>query len=48
MISEKLSSIRKIGGGSLEANLSEMELKIKSIKGKEIFEGVTSGIDLSL
>ena len=34
--------------GPPEGNLSEMELKIKSIKGKELFEGVTSGIDLSL
>ena len=47
-ISDKLSSIRKTGGGSPEGNLSEMELKIKSIKGKELFEGVASGIDLSL
>ena len=48
IISDKLSSIRKTGGGSPEGNLSEMELKIKSIKGKELFEGVASGIDLSL
>ena len=41
-------SARKTGGGSPEANLSEMELKIKCIKGKELFEGVSSGIDLSL
>ena len=48
IISDKLSSIRKTGCGSPEGNLSEMELKIKSIKGKELFEGVASGIDLSL
>ena len=48
MISDKMITARKRGGGSPEANLSEMELKIKCIKGKELFEGVSSGIDLSL
>ena len=48
MISDKLFSIRKTGAGSPEANLLEMELKIQSIKGKELLKGVTSGIDLSL
>ena len=48
IISDKMISVRKTGGGSPEANLSEMELKIKCIKGKELFEGVNLGIDLSL
>ena len=48
IISDKMISVRKTGGGSPEANLSEMELKIKSIKGKELFEGVNLGIGLSL
>ena len=48
MISDKIIYAHKTGGGSPEANLSEMELKIKCIKGKELFEGLSSGIDLCL
>ena len=40
-------SVRKTGGGPAEAGLTEFELKIKSIKGVETFEGISSGIDLS-
>ena len=48
IISDKMISVRKTGGGSPKANLSEMELKIKCIKGKELFKGVNLRIDLSL
>ena len=48
IISDKLASARKTGGGPAEAELTEFELKIKVIKGVETFEGISSGIDLSL
>ena len=48
IISDKLASARKTGGGAAEAELTELELKIKAIKGVETFEGISSGIDLSL
>ena len=44
IISEKISSARKTGGGSPGAELTELEAKVKSIKGKELFVG---GIDIS-
>ena len=47
-IADKLRSMRKTGGGPAEADLDEIEAKISSIKGKEAFEGIQSGIDLSL
>ena len=48
IISDKLASARKTGGGPAEAGLTEFQLKIKAIKGRETFEGISSGIDLSL
>ena len=48
IISDKLASMRKTGGGPAEAELTELETKIRSIKGKEIFEGIEAGIDLSM
>ena len=48
IISDKLASARKTGGGPAEAGLTEFELKIKAIKGMETFEGISLGIDLSL
>ncbi|KAI6656034.1 hypothetical protein LOD99_1768 [Oopsacas minuta] len=47
-IVDKLASARKTGGGPADADLDEIEAKISSIKGKEAFEGIESGIDLSL
>ncbi|KAI6660707.1 Myb/SANT-like DNA-binding domain-containing protein 4 [Oopsacas minuta] len=47
-IADKLASARKTGGGPADADLDEKEAKISSIKGKEAFEGIESGIDLSL
>ena len=40
--------MRKTGGGPGEACLTELEAKIRLIKGNEAFEGVQSGIDLSI
>ena len=47
IISEKISSARKTGGGSPGAELTELEAKVKSIKGKELFVGVVGEIDIS-
>ncbi|KAI6661488.1 Myb-related transcription factor, partner of profilin-like [Oopsacas minuta] len=47
-IANKLASARKTGGGPADADLNEIEAKIRSIKGKEAFECIESGIDLSL
>ena len=41
IISDKLASARKTGGGPAEAELTEFELKIKVIKGVETFEGIS-------
>ncbi|KAI6646870.1 hypothetical protein LOD99_9139 [Oopsacas minuta] len=46
-IADKLASARKTGGPA-DADLDEIEAKISSMKGKEAFEGIESGIDLSL
>ena len=46
IIIDKVLSARKTGGGSPEAELTEHEAKLKSIKGKELFEGVQGGIDI--
>ena len=40
LISDKISSARKTGGGSPEAEFTELEEKLKSIKGKELFVGI--------
>ena len=45
-IADKLASIKRTGGGPAEESLDELEAKIYSIKGKEAFEGIESGIDL--
>ncbi|KAI6658652.1 hypothetical protein LOD99_11030 [Oopsacas minuta] len=47
-IADKIELARKTGGGPADADLNEIEAKISSIKGKEAFEGIESGIDLSL
>ena len=46
LISEKLASARKTGGGSPEDELTNIKAKLKSIKGKEVFVGVVGGIDI--
>ena len=48
LISDKLASVRKTGGGSPESQLTYLEEKIHSIKGREIFEGIPCGIDTSI
>ena len=47
IICDKVSSARKTGGGSPTAKLTELEAKLKSIKGKELFDGIQGGIDIS-
>ena len=42
IMSDKLSSAKTTGGGPVEAGLTELELKFKSIKGKETFEGTST------
>ena len=48
IISDKLASVKKTGGGPAEAELTELKTKIRSVKGKEIFERIEAGIDLSM
>ena len=48
IISDKISAAKKTGGGPAEAELTELEMKIKSIKGKETFEGIAGGVDISM
>ena len=47
LIADKLASIHKTGGGPPGGELTLLEDKIRSIKGKEVFEGIASGIDIS-
>ena len=47
-IADKIASARRTGGGPPDAQLDELELKISSIKGKECFESIESGIDLAM
>ena len=47
IICDKISSARKTGGGSPTAELTELEAKLKSIKGKELFDGIQGGIEIS-
>ena len=48
IICDKLLAAKKTGGGPAEAELTEFELKISSIKGNETFEGITGGVDISM
>ena len=43
-ISDNLSATKETRGEPAEAELTEIEMKIKSIKGRETFEGITDGI----
>ena len=43
-----MASARKTGGGPADGDLNKLKLKISSIKGKEAFEGIQSGFDLSI
>ena len=48
IICDKLLAAKKTGCGPAEAELTEFELKIRSIKGNETFEGITGGVDISM
>ena len=47
-MSDKISSAKKTCVGPAKAELSELELKIQIIKGREIFERITAGINTSI
>ena len=47
-IADKIASVKRTGGGPTEGCLDELLAKIFYIKGKEVFEGIESGIDISL
>ena len=46
--SDKLTSINKTSGTFGEAEITELETKMRFIKGKDIFERNETGIDLSM
>ena len=48
IICDKLLAAKKTGCGPAEAELTEFELKIRSIKGNKTFEGITGGVDISM
>ena len=48
IIAGKLALVRKTGGGSPEAQLTCLEEKVHSIKGRELFEGIPLGMDTSI
>ena len=47
IICDKIYSARRTGGGCPTAELTELETMLKSIKEKELFDGVHGGIDVS-
>ena len=47
IICDKISSARKTEGGSPTAELTELKAKLKSIKEKELFDGIQGGIYIS-
>ena len=50
LIADKIASKKKTGGGppAAESELTPLEEKIQSIKGKQVFEGIASGVDLTI
>ena len=48
LIADKIPSRNKTGGGPPGSALTPLEDKIKSIKGKQIFEGIASGVDITI
>ena len=47
-IADKFASAKRTGGGPVDDQLDELELKIRSIKGRECFEGIEQSIDLCM
>ena len=43
LIADKIASMKKTGGGPPGSELTPLEEKIQSIKGKKLFEGIASG-----
>ena len=48
LIADKIASMKKTGGGPPGSELTPLEEKIQSIKGKQLFEGIASGVDSRL
>ena len=48
LIADKIASRNKTGGGPPGCALTPLEDKIKSIKGKQVFEGIASGVDITI
>ena len=47
LIADKLASMKKTGGRPPGSELTPLEEKIQSIKGKQLFEGIASGVDIT-
>ena len=47
LIADKIASMKKTGGGPPGSELTPLEEKIQSIKGKQLFEGIASGVDIT-
>ena len=48
LIADKIASMNKTGGGPPGSELTPLEEKIHSIKGKQVFEGIASGVDITI
>ena len=48
LIADKIASMKKTGGGPPGSELTPLEEKIQSIKGKQLFEGIASGVDITI
>ena len=47
LIADKLASMEKTGGGTPGSELTPLQEKIQSIKGKQLFEDIASGVDIT-
>ena len=47
LIVDKIASMKKTGGGPPGSELTPLEEKIQCIKGKQVFEGIASGADMT-
>ena len=48
LIADKIASMKKTGGGPLGSELTPLEEKIQNIKGKQLFEGIASRVDITI
>ena len=47
LIADKIASMKKTGGGSPGSERTPREEITQSIKGKQVFEGIASGVDIT-